>query len=215
MRLLRNLDDWQHVEAGRQTLRDLLVRRVGILPLPQRPGGIKDLARIVAHAFGSGPPQAPANPNAPAPAPASPPPAAGQRGQGSAAAAPAGSKTPAPSLAFTGDAGLVLFTVKADAAAEFESFLARVKEALAKGTKPEYKQMAAGWKLYKVADAPQNAQVIYAALIDPAVKGSDYDPIKILSDVAPADAVALYPKLKDAIVSVNRLNLGAGLSMGQ
>jgi len=161
------------------------------------------------------PPQAPASPNTPARAPASPAGGAAQPAQGSAAAGAPGSKTPAPTLAFTGDAGLVLFTVKADAAAEFESFVARVKEALAKGAKPEYKQMASGWKVYKVTDAPQNAQVIYAALIDPAVKGSDYDPIKILSDVAPADAVALYPKLKDAIVSVNRLNLGPGVQMGQ
>jgi hypothetical protein len=124
-------------------------------------------------------------------------------------------KAAGPALSFTGDAGLVLFTVKADAAADFDAFLARVKDALAASPKPEYKQMAAGWKVYKVVDPPQNGQSLYVCLIDPAVKSGDYDPVKILSDVSPADAVALYPKLKDAIVSVNRLNLGPASPMGR
>jgi hypothetical protein len=150
-----------------------------------------------------------------APPPAAPP-ASGQPAPavpGAATAAP-GSAAAAAALAFTGDAGFVLFTVKADGASDFESFFAKVKEALAQGTNPQYKQMAAGWKLFKVTEGTQPGQVLYASIIDPAVTGVDYDPVKILSDVMPADAAALYPKLKDALLSVNRLNLTVALTMG-
>src|SRR5262245_61684183 len=142
------------------------------------------------------------------PAPAGQPPA-GQPPAAQAPAAPA-----APSLAFSGDSGLVLFTIKAEGAADFEAFFAKVKEALEKGTKPEYKQMASGWKMYKVTDGAGPGDALYAAVLDPAVKSADYDPVKILGDVLPDDARALYPKLAAAIKSVNKLNLTTSMKMG-
>lgn len=157
--------------------------------------------------------QAQTPPAAPAPAPAAgqtPAPAAGQTPTPAApAAAPA-----APSLGFTGDGGLLLFTVKAEGAADFEAFFNKVKEALEKSPKPEYKQMAAGWKIYKVTDGAAAGQTLYAGVVDPAVKGADYDPVKILSEVLPDDARLLYPKLAAAIVSVNKLNLQYTIKMG-
>jgi len=96
---------------------------------------------------------------------------------------------------------------------DFEAFFAKVKEALQKGSKPEHKQMAAGWKLYKVLDGAAPGDVLYASVIDPAVKGADYDPVKILGDVMPEDARALFPKLQAAIKSVNRLNLQTTMRM--
>jgi hypothetical protein len=110
-------------------------------------------------------------------------------------------------LAFTGDAAFVIWTVKAEGAGDFEAFLAKVKEALAQGTKPEHAQMAAGWKLFKVTEGAQSGQLLYASIVDPAVLLVDYDPVKILSEVMPAEAAAMYPKFKDALVTVNRLNL--------
>jgi hypothetical protein len=121
---------------------------------------------------------------------------------------------PNASLGFTGDAGFVFFTVKAELAADFEAFFAKVKDALEQGTTPEYKQMAAGWRLFKVTDAPQGGQVLYASLIDPAVKGVDYNPVKIVADVFPAEVEALSAKLHAALVSVNRLNMQPALKMG-
>jgi hypothetical protein len=165
------------------------------------------------------PAQPPANPAPPPssapPTPAQPAPATPQPSSGAPGAAQSAAKPSAAALSFTGEAGLVLFTVKAEGAADFEAFFAKVKDALENGARPEYKQMAAGWKLYKVAEAAQSGQVMYACVMDPAIKGGDYDPIKILSDVAPADAVAIYPKLKEAIVSVNRLNLSPSMTMGK
>lgn len=149
------------------------------------------------------------------PAPQQPAPPAGQQppaGQPPAAQAPAAPA--APSLAFSGDSGLVLFTIKAEGVADFEAFFAKVKEALEKGTKPEYKQMASGWKMYRVTDGAGPGDALYAAVVDPAVKSADYDPVKILGDVLPDDARALYPKLAAAIKSVNKLNLTTSMKMG-
>lgn len=153
-------------------------------------------------------PQAPPTQQPPVPPPAglqAPPPAGAQ----TPAAKPAG-----PALNFTGDSGFVIFTVRAEGASDFEAFFGKVRDALETGTKPEYQKMAAGWTLFKVTDAPQSGQVLYAMLVDPAVKGADYDPNKIVEDVFPADAVALYSKLlRDALISVNRLNLQTAVKM--
>ena len=108
----------------------------------------------------------------------------------------------------------MLFTIKAEGVADFEAFFAKVKEALEKGTKPEYKQMASGWKMYRVTDGAAPGDALYAAVVDPAVKSADYDPVKILGDVLPDDARALYPKLAAAIKSVNKLNLTSSMKMG-
>ena len=153
--------------------------------------------------------QQPAPPAAPA-APAAPVPA-GQRPGGAPATSTAPGTTPAapalPRLAFTGDAAFVIWTVKAEGAGDFEAFFAKVREALAQGTKPEHAKMVAGWKLFKVTEGAQAGQVLYASIIDPTVLVVDYDPVKILSDVMPAEAAAMYPKFKDALLGVNRMNL--------
>lgn len=146
------------------------------------------------------PPPAGQTPPAPAQAPAGPP----ATGQPAPAKPPA---APPTGLSFLGEAGLALFTVKSEGAADFEAFFAKVKEALEKSPKPEYKQMATGWKIYRVTDTLQAGQVLYASIMDPAAKGVDYDPVKILSDVSSTEITALYPKFKDALISVNRLNL--------
>lgn len=146
----------------------------------------------------------------PASVPTAPTPPSSAQTPRSAPTTPAG-----PVLSLTADAGFVIFTVRAEGALDFEAFFAKVKEALEQGTKPEYKEMAAGWKLFKIAEAPQSGQVMYASVMDPAVKGADYDPVKLLLDVFPAAATALFPKLKDALISVNRLNLQTILGMGR
>ena len=116
-------------------------------------------------------------------------------------------KSQVTALQFTGDGGMVFFTVRAEGAADFEAFLVKLKEACDKGTKPAYVQMAAGWKVFRATDTTDRTQVLYAMVIDPVVKGEDYNPVKILTEVLPIEAQALAPKLALAIVSVNKLNL--------
>src|SRR5579864_362937 len=50
---------------------------------------------------------------------------------------------------FAADAAAILNFVKADKTADYEMVIGKLKEALAKSDKPERKQQAASWKLYK------------------------------------------------------------------
>jgi len=156
--------------------------------------------------------QQPAPPAAPAPSnPAPAAPAAAQEGRAG------GPPTAAPTLVFAPpvDAAVVIFTVKAEGASDFEAFFAKVKEGLAQGAKPEYQSMAAGWSLFRVTDMALAGQVLYAAILDPVVPATDYDPVKVLMDALPAEAAALYPKLKNAVLSVNRMSLQSVSRMKQ
>jgi len=92
------------------------------------------------------------------------------------AAAPAQPAAPSP-FVFKGDGGVILNFVKADKTADFEAVVGKMKEALQKSDKPERKQQAASWKVFKSADPAQNNQVLYVFFIDPPVKrGSDAGP---------------------------------------
>ena len=50
------------------------------------------------------------------------------------------------------DGGMVLNFIKADKTADFEAVMAKLKEALQKSDKPERKQQAASWKVFKSPD---------------------------------------------------------------
>src|SRR6476659_5839725 len=75
---------------------------------------------------------------------------------------------------FPNDGGMVLNFIKPDKTADFEAVIAKLKEALAKSEKPERKQQAASWKVFKSPDPAAGGNVLYVFVIDPAVKGADY-----------------------------------------
>ena len=116
------------------------------------------------------------------------------------AAAPAQGAQANP-FVFPGDAGVVLNFVKADKAADFEMVLGKVKEALAKSDKPERKQQATGWKVFKASEPGPNGAVIYAFVIDPAVKGGDYSVGNILVEGFGAEGQALYKTYSESFGS--------------
>ena len=68
---------------------------------------------------------------------------------------------------FPNDAGMVLNFIKPDKTADFEMIMGKLKEALSKSEKPERKQQAAGWKVFKSAD-PAGANTLYVYVIDPS-----------------------------------------------
>jgi hypothetical protein len=101
-------------------------------------------------------------------------------GVAQAQAAPPAQATPAPNQRlFPNDGGMVLNFIKPDKVADFEEVIAKLKEALQKSDKPERKAQAAGWKIFKSPD-PAGANVLYVFVIDPAVKGADYQISNIL-----------------------------------
>ncbi len=99
---------------------------------------------------------------------------------------------------FASDAGMVLNFIKPDKTADFEAVMVKLKEALQKSAKPERKQQAASWKVFKSPEAAQGGNVLYVFVIDPSVKDADYTVSTILAEVFPTEVQALYKQYAEA-----------------
>jgi hypothetical protein len=117
---------------------------------------------------------------------------------------------------FPNDAGMVLNFIKPDKTADFEMIMGKLKEALMKSEKPERKQQAAGWKVFKSAD-PAGANTLYVYVIDPSVKGADYQVSNILAEAFPAaEANEMLKKYADCYAQgMNILNLTLLQNLGK
>ena len=111
----------------------------------------------------------------------------------------------APDYVFPSGAGMLFFYVRPDKAADFEAVVARLDEALTATSDPIRQQQAASWRVYRSLET--HAERIYVFTFDPAVRDMSYDPVRLLSDLAPLEANELYAKLKGAIVRVERMGL--------
>jgi len=100
--------------------------------------------------------------------------------------AQAAQAAPAPRV-FASDAGLVLNFIRPDKTADFEAVMTKLKEALQKSAKPERKQQLASWKVYK-AEPGMGGNALYLLVIDPAVKGAEYDLLMLFSESLGAEA---------------------------
>jgi len=114
-----------------------------------------------------------------------------------APAAPAQPAGPSP-FVFPGDAGVILNFVKADKAADFEMVLGKLKEALGKSEKPERKEQAAGWKVFKASEPGPGGAVIYVFVMDPVAKGAEYKVGDILVEAFGAEGQTLYKTYSEA-----------------
>jgi hypothetical protein len=126
-------------------------------------------------------------------------------------AAPAQQATATPNArVFPNDAGMILNFIKPDKTGDFEEVMGKLKEALMKSDKPERKQQAAGWKIFKSPDPAQGGNVLYIFIIDPVLKGADYQVSNILVEGLGnnADTNALYKKYADSYATgMNIVNL--------
>ena len=114
----------------------------------------------------------------------------------------ASAQTPTPNArVFNGAAGLILYTIKPGSTADFEMVLNKTKEALGKSEKPERKQQAASWRVYKSDQAAANGNVTYVMIIDPALKNADYNIVNILNEAFPAEIQALFKSYTEAFAS--------------
>ncbi len=117
---------------------------------------------------------------------------------------------------FASDAGLVLNFIKPDRTADFEEVIARLKDALERSDKPERKQQAATWKVFRALEPGANGSVLYVFDIDPAVAGADYTVSTILAEAFPDQVQDLYKKYADAYVAgQNFVNLKLVAALGQ
>jgi hypothetical protein len=137
--------------------------------------------------------------------------------QAPAAQAPAAQAAAAPNQRlFTSDAGMILNFIKPDKTADFEGVIAKLKEALAKSPKPERKQQAASWKVFKSPDPAAGGNVLYVFIIDPSVKGADYTVSNILAEAFPTEVQALYKQYAEAYASgQNFVNLTLVSDLGK
>jgi hypothetical protein len=102
-----------------------------------------------------------------------------------------------PVLALEGDVALITILIKPDKTADFEMVLNKLKEALAKSEKPERKEQAAGWKVFKSTQMAQG-NAVYIMRIDPVIKGQEYDISRLIAEVFPVEVQDLFQKYKDA-----------------
>jgi hypothetical protein len=131
-------------------------------------------------------------------------------------AAPARAQQPPNARVFNAGSGLILYTIKADKTADFEMVMNRTKEALGKSAKPERKQQAANWKVFKSADAGPGGTVTYVMVIDPAIKDADYNIINILNEVFPAELQALFKTYTESFASgLIPINLAPVVDLGK
>jgi len=135
--------------------------------------------------------------------PASAPPIATGATAGQAAPAPAPPPSPYP---FPSGAGMFVFYVKPDKAADFEGVVARIVEVLDKSQDPARKSQAASWRIYKSVE-PSKTERAYIFTFDPASATMDYDIVKLLSETLPADAQSLFDRMKDDVIRVERMGL--------
>jgi hypothetical protein len=120
----------------------------------------------------------------------------------------------APVLALEGDAATITVLIKPDKTADFEFVLGRLKEALAKSEKPERKEQAAGWNIYKTSQAVQG-NVAYIMIINPVVKGQEYDISRLIAEVFPVEVQEIFQKYKDSFAGRGITPLTKFMSMGQ
>jgi hypothetical protein len=117
---------------------------------------------------------------------------------------------------FASDGGMVLNFIKPDKTADFEAVIGKLKEALQKSTKPERKQQAASWKVFKSPEAAQGGNVLYVFVIDPSVKDADYTVSTILAEAFPQDVQTLYKQYADSYASgQNFVNLALVSDLGK
>jgi hypothetical protein len=122
----------------------------------------------------------------------------------------------APVLTLDGEVALITILIKPDKTADFELVLSKLKEALAKSDKPERKQQAAGWKVFKsttTAQGPSGTSAVYVMRIDPVVKGQEYDISRLIAEVFPVEVQELFNKYKEAFAGRAIMSLNAFMSM--
>jgi hypothetical protein len=124
-----------------------------------------------------------------------------------AAQEPAAAKPPVMPL--DGDSAVVTILIKGDKVADFESVIAKYKEALGKSENPKRKEQLAGMKFFKSPTAVQG-NAMYIFYVDPVLKAEEYDITMVITEVFPVEVKEVYEKYKAAyagrqIITLNKV----------
>jgi hypothetical protein len=132
----------------------------------------------------------------------------------STAAAQAPAEPAKPVLTINSDAAIITLLIKPDKTADFEVVLNKLKDALNKSEKPERKQQAAGWKIFKSSQMAQG-NAVYIMRIDPVIKGQEYDITRLIAEVFPVEVQEIFAKYKEAFAGRAITELSPLMSMQQ
>ena len=99
---------------------------------------------------------------------------------------------PPPGRNFAAEHGVIFNAIKPDKVADFETVIAKLRQALEKSKDPVRNQQGWSWKIYKATEPGPNGSVLYVFVMDPAVKGADYGVAKILAEAYPTEIMELY-----------------------
>jgi hypothetical protein len=130
-------------------------------------------------------------------------------GAGVALAQEPATEPPKPVLTLDGDATVVIVLIKPDKVADFETVIAKYKEAMAKSDNAARKEQLAGLKILKSPTA-MAGNTAYLFIADPVVKGQEYDITRVIHEVFPSEATDMFNKYKEAfagrqIIPLNKL----------
>jgi hypothetical protein len=98
-------------------------------------------------------------------------------------------------VTFATDVGMVLHVVKPGSASDYETALVALQDAFSKSSDEEVKRVAAGWRVWKAAEADAQGNVVYVHTLLPTTPEVDYRPslwLDRLLSGAPADLLAKY-----------------------
>ena len=105
---------------------------------------------------------------------------------------------------FASEQGLIFNAIRPDKVMDFETVIARLRDALASSKDPVRNQQGWGWKIFKAAEPGPNGSVLYVFVMDPAVKGADYGVAKILSEAYPTEIMELYKMYTGAFATAGQ-----------
>ena len=95
------------------------------------------------------------------------------------------------------DAAVITILIKPDKTADFESVIAKYKEALGKSENPTRKKQLEGMRFFKSPMAAQG-NAMYIIYVNPVVKGEEYDITRVVTEVFPVEVQTVYQKYKDS-----------------
>jgi len=111
-------------------------------------------------------------------------------------------------LGFSGERGIVLFTVAGNRASAFAQTMVKLREAMKASGRAPYVEQVEGSSFFLV-DAP-NDDALYLLMVDKVVPGSDYDPVKaadaVLSQQAARDLLATFASSIKAATKLDLIN---------
>lgn len=100
-------------------------------------------------------------------------------------------------LALDEDAAVITTLIKKDQVSAFDRVLARLRDGLRQSRNPLRRAQAEGWRVYKaVKDVQDNAA--YVMYLSPAIKGAEYDIVRLLEEEFPTEVRDLYEAYRNA-----------------